>query len=236
MVSKTKMLALVKAFDWREAEKGFADSPELIDFRDQRGRNFLHLCAMVDVEKAGNKKNPKDSIKMAALLIELGLDISGAAFERHNWRATPLWHAMGKNYPLATYLLEQGCDPEHCLWGAAMGGNVRSTKLLLAHGATVDPVYASDGSTPLQLAVKGGHWAVAELLLEAGAKVDYQGPDKRTPLHWALKNGADKKDLRRLLKYGARGDIGDGDGRTAAEIMGRKKDPGFGKLAEQFFA
>ena len=117
-----------------------------------------------------------------------------------------------------------------------MAGDLKQAKLLLAHSASVDPVYDSDGTTPLLLAVKGRHWAVAEVLLKAGANANIQDPNKRTSLHWALKNGAEPKHVETLFKYGASGDIEDGDRRTAEAIMRRKRDPAFGKMADRFLA
>ena len=175
-------------------------------------------------------------LKLAALLIERGLDASEAAFRRHNWKATPLWHSIsqGQNLELASFLLEQGCNPEHCLWSAAFDDNAEAVELLIGQGAEVDPIYESDKTTPLLVAVKGGHFAAAEALLARGANVNYQDPQQRTVLHWALKNGTDSKHVGMLLKHGARGDIPDGDGQTAAAIMKRKKDHSFRKMAEKF--
>ena len=236
MVSKTKMTSLVRAFNWKEVQQGLDESPDLIEFRDNKGRSFLHICCMVNIKK--NKKlKPKDSIKVADLLIERGLDASEAAFHRHNWKATPLWHAIsqGENLELASFLLKQGCDPEHCLWSAAFSNNAKAVELLIRQGAEIDPIYESDKTTPLLVAVKGGHFAAAESLLALGADINYQDPQQRTPLHWALKNGTAAKHIGTLLRYGARGNIPDEDGRMASEIMKRKKDPSFRKMAEQYF-
>ena len=39
--------------------------------------------------------------------------------------------------------------------------------------------------------------------------------------------------MAQAVEHGARGDIRDADGRTAAEIMRRKKDPAFHRLADR---
>lgn len=197
MVSKTKMLSLIKTFNWQEAQSGFEKTPDLIKYRDDKGRNFLHLCCATNIKN--NQLKAKDSIKLAA------------------------------------FLLEQGCDPNHCLWAVAFKDDPASIKLLIRHKAEIDPVYESGGLTPFLSAVKGGHWAAAKELLNLGANVNFQDPKQRTALHWALKNGAPKQQVRLLLDHGARGDLKDEDGRNAAEIMKRKKDPELGKMAEQFF-
>jgi len=72
-------------------------------------------------------------------------------------------------------LLERGADPNRTnlhghapLCGAARRGDLRSTRLLLAHGARVDHA-GDDGRTPLMLAVMFDHAEVVGVLLEAGA-------------------------------------------------------------------
>lgn len=61
-------------------------------------------------------------------------------------------------------------------------------KLLLQHGATVD---MSDvkGQSPLQVAVKNGHYECAELLLQAGANPNGNSANCSSPLCIAAMNG-----------------------------------------------
>ena len=49
MTSMTRMQALIKGFRVREIAEGFRLNPDLVRFRDKRGRNWLHLCASVNV-------------------------------------------------------------------------------------------------------------------------------------------------------------------------------------------
>lgn len=236
MPSKTQILSIVKALDWKSAEAEFSETPELVDFRDDRGRSLLHHCAMVNVS-GDDDLTAENSLKMASLLIEKGLDPSEEAFARGNWKATPLWHAvsLGKNVKLAEFLLNKDCDPNHCLWSACFDNNEEVIRLLVSHGADVDPIYENE-ETPLMTAVKGGHWEAAKTLLDLGADVNYQDSNKRTSLHWALKNRATKDQVRILLENNARGDIRDVDGDTSQEIMMRKKDPEYQTIASEFFA
>jgi uncharacterized protein len=46
-----------------------------------------------------------------------------------------------------------------------------------------------------------------------------------------LKKGSELKHVEMVVSYGARGDIPNKDGVTAADIMRRKKDPAFRALA-----
>jgi len=52
-----------------------------------------------------------------------------------------------------------------------------------------------------------------------------------TAFHIMLKKGSDFEHFAMLAKHGARGDLPGPDGKTAIEIMCRKKDERFRKLA-----
>ena len=75
MVSKTRMLDWVKGFEWQDVERGLDESPELIGFRDNKGRNWLHLCCGVNAAKT--KQKPTDSIRTA--------DVLARAQRRRGW-------------------------------------------------------------------------------------------------------------------------------------------------------
>ncbi len=49
-----------------------------------------------------------------------------------------------------------------------------------------------------------------------------------------LRKGSDARHIAMLLVHGASVDIAGADGMTAAQIMSRKRDPAFRRLAEQF--
>ena len=66
-----------------------------------------------------------------------------------------------------------------------------------------------------------------------GADVNCQDPKGMTALHYMLKKGSDKKFFEMLIAHGARGDIKNNDGVMAAELMRKKKDPQFRRMADQ---
>ena len=115
MVSRTRMIELVRSHDGEAVERGVAENSALLDYRDERGRNWLHLCCM-----AVPKKSSGPSLRTAAILLR-HYDLNGPAFVEGNWKATPLWHAIafGRNLPLADFLISRGSDPNHCLFAAA---------------------------------------------------------------------------------------------------------------------
>lgn len=233
MISKTKMLPLVEQCRWKAVKEAIDENPGLIGFRDEKGRNWLHLCCSVDIKK--RRVKAADSIKTAEILLKAGLDINQEAFSEGKWKATPLWYsiAFGKNLALSEYLLKRGSDPNHCLWAAANNDDADAIRLLIHYGAE-DP--SSEDASVFLAAIYWNRFAAAEELLKLGADVNFQDSNKMTALHYLLKKGSDKKHVRMLIKYGARGDIKNGSGVTAAEIMSRKRDPEFREMAGRLLA
>lgn len=227
--SKTRLTGCVKAFDTDAVVAGLKSRPDLLHHVDERGRNWLHLCASIDVHKRG--MHPADAIPLASALIDFGIDVNAAAFTEGTWRATPLWYAIarGGNIDLARYLLASGSTPEHCLWAAVYREDLDMIALLVDAGARLEAV--AEEETPLLHAVKYSRFRGAEALLEAGADPDYRDVRAMTALHYMLKKNSDIRHFRTFAAYGARGDIPDRDGRTAAEILSCKRDPAFHAVA-----
>lgn len=229
MTSRTRLTDDVKAFRWQAVDAGLGESPQLLPVRDRRGRTWLHQCCMVNPAAKG--LDPQDGVHTANVLLKHGLDLNDAAFTEGSWKATPLWCAIafGQNLPLAGHLLELGCDPNHSLFAAVWNKDLTAIDLLMAHGADVDS--RAEGQTPFLGAVGWSRFREAEALLRHGADVNALGDDGRTALHMALKKDSDRLHLEMLIAYGARGDIPDKDGRTAQQIMRRKRDPDLQALA-----
>ena len=216
MISRTRMITLVRNFSADEVSKGLDEKPELLRYRDERGRNRLHLCAGVDVCKDVCKDvcrdvsrktnlNTENSVRLGAVLLERGLDINAPAFTEGSWCATSLWYAVGRghNLPLAKFLLKSGSTPEHCLWAASFSEDLEMLRLLIEAGASLEAV--AEGETPLLGAVKTSKFRAARLLLDAGCDPDYQDARGMTALHYMLKKNSDKKHIGLFVKYGAGG-------------------------------
>jgi len=227
MVSKTAMLALVKAFRWNDVDAALRHTRDLIAFRDERGRNWLHVCCATKVH------GPKvtDSVRTAEVLLAHGLDVDREAFTEGTWKATPLWYAVGRgrNLALAEYLLKRGCNPNHCLFAAAFNDDIPAIRLLGRYGADVNESALDE--TPFLGAVKISHFGPAKVLLELGADPNYRDRRGMTALHYMLKRGSDKKHFAMLLAHGARGDIPNGQGMSAIDLLSRKRDPAFRRIA-----
>jgi hypothetical protein len=229
MISKTAMLPLVRELRWKEVRDGLIENPDLIGVRDKRGRTWLHLACGVNKERAASAR---DGIKLVEILLERGLDLNDAAFTEENFRATPLWYAIafGKNLELARFLLKRGADPNSCMFAAAYNNDAAAIRLLAQYGADIDP--ETEGSTPLLFAVQWSRFKGAEELLKLGGDPNYQDSKGTTALHCMLKKGSDKKYIRMFLGYGAKTDIKNNAGVTAAAIMMKKRDPDFRRMLQ----
>lgn len=229
MISKTAMLALVQGFRAADIDKALTENPKLKDVRDKRGRNWLHICCGRKVAKG----QEKDSIKTAQVLLKHGLDMNSVAFTEGDWKATPVWYAVGwgKNLALAEFLLQRGANPNYALWAAGFNDDLVAIRLLVKHGADLeDPSVTFE--PPLLGAVKWSHFGPAEELLKLGANPDSQDKNGMTVLHLMLKKNSDKKHIAMMVRMGARGDIENKAGVTAIDILRKKKDLDLRKLGE----
>ena len=234
LASRTALTESVKGFRHREVAAALAENEELLAWRDTRGRSWLHLCCATDPSRGGRRA--ADSVRTADVLLEAGLDIDEPAFREGSWQATPLWFAVarGRNPVLVKALLERGAEPNHCLWAAAFNSDLRAIDRLVAAGAEIDPV--TEGETPFLGAVKTSHFDAAKRLLKHGASPDFRDARGMTALHYMLKKSSDIEDFRMVVGFGARGDIPGPDGRTACEILAKKRDPAFRALAAKLEA
>jgi len=101
-----------------------------------------------------------------------------------------------ERYDSAVYLMEHGMDPNTMSWhhvtllhDMAEKGFIDKAKLLIKHGADINPVDEEYQSTPLGMAARWGQTAMAEYLLSAGADPNKSGASWSTPLAWARKKG-----------------------------------------------
>lgn len=200
--SKTKLLALVRALDWKAVSLAVSRHPDLLDYRGKRGENYLHVCCSIDIAK--HRQTAANSIKTADALIDAGLAVDREAFREGAWKATPLWYAIGRghNLELAKRLLERGSTPEHCLWAAAYHDDPKAIRMLVQAGATVDATH--DGETPLLFAVKWSRFAAAAALLECGADPNVRDDSGNTPMRIMMKKRSDASHVRMFLEHGAR--------------------------------
>lgn len=231
MASKTSLTDKIKRMDVDGVASDLTEAPDLVTFRDPQGRNWLHLTCSVDVNK--RRIDPARSVAMADLLLGHGLSLDEPAFMEGSWEATPLWYtiARGRNLVLARHLLSLDCSPEHCLWAALWWDETDTIALLLDHGASLEAV--AENETPLLGAIKVSRLKSARALVEAGADPDFVDGKGNTALHYLLKKNADIAFFELMVEAGARGDIPGPDGRTAIDVLKRKRDAAYHDIADR---
>jgi hypothetical protein len=230
MFSKTALLQAVKAFNWKDVDSGLEQRPDLLDHREAREKNWLHVLCSTQLR--GRK--PAASLKTADVLLERGIDLQAHAFTEGTWKATPVWWcvAWGRNLALAEHLLKLGAAPHYSMFAACWNDDVPALDLLLKYGAVVDDL-TSGGETPFLGAIAWSRFGFAEALLNRGADVNARNTKGLTAFHIMLKKGSDFEHFAMLTRYGARGDLPGPDGKTAIEIMSRKKDERFHRLVNR---
>jgi uncharacterized protein len=225
------MLPLVRAFDWKAVDAGLKQRPDLVGHRDDQQRNWLHICCATRLEG----RDPRLSIRTADVLMAHGIPLSSHAFtEGKNWKATPVWFSVahGQNLALAKHLLKLGGSPHYSLYAASYNRDADAIRLLVSYGADIEEPHGA-GETPFLGAVGWSHFEAAEALVKCGANINAQDDRGRTAPHCMLKKNSAYEHFAMLAKLGARFDIPDASGVTAAEIMRRKKDKRFGELADR---
>jgi hypothetical protein len=101
-----------------------------------------------------------------------------------------------KHVDIAAFFMDNGMNPNHQSWhhvtlmhDMAQAGNIEKARLLLDHGADINPVDEEYRSTPLGFAARWGQQEMVRFLLERGADPNKAGAPWATPLAWALKKG-----------------------------------------------
>jgi len=115
-----------------------------------------------------------------------------------------------EKYDAAVYLMDHGMNPDVMSWhevrllhDMAQKGDIPKAKLLIGHGADLNPLEDEYQSTPLGMAVRWGHGEMVRYLLAQGADPNRSGAAWSTPLAWARKKG--HTDIEKVLLHaGAR--------------------------------
>jgi hypothetical protein len=98
---------------------------------------------------------------------------------------------------------------------AVQADDLEEVKMLISKGKRVNVKDRNyDGNSPLHFAVENGNLEIAEVLLNAGAKINYKNSEKRTPL-MMLDEDAGAELVNLLIRHGATIDFTDKKKNTA---------------------
>lgn len=139
------------------------------------------LTALMERGFDPNTRGPQGEIGLVAALHGENLAAAEALFARPDIRLD-LTNAAG----------------ESALMMAALRGEYDWSVRLIARGAPID----KPGWSPLHYAASGPEPRIVALLLERGAKVDAESPDRTTPLMMAARYGKEES-VKLLLARGA---------------------------------
>ncbi|HKS06621.1 MAG TPA: ankyrin repeat domain-containing protein [Gemmatimonadaceae bacterium] len=115
-----------------------------------------------------------------------------------------------KHADMGEYLLQRGMNPNHMDWNRvtllhdmAYTGDIAKARILLDHGADLNPIDEEYRSTPIGFAARWGKREMVAFLLERGADPNLAQAPWATPLAWARKKG--QTDIAGdLVRAGAR--------------------------------
>ena len=219
--SKTGFFDAVR--DWRVGDVAAAvrERPDFVAVLDSLGRTALHVCAR---RAARDAADVAASLATAKALVKAGADVNAIQPIKEGdevFPATALWYALafGRNRPLASYLLKQHADPNHCMFAMAYADDPKSAKLLRRFGAGLEET--AEGETPLIFAARHRRAKFMEWMLRGGA--DPNGRDRRgfTALHHAVRRRLPDSTLRALKKHGAGVRATATDGTSVADLATR---------------
>jgi hypothetical protein len=106
MPSKTSLLPLVRSFDWKAVAAGLDERPSLVAHRDERGRNWLHVCCATALDG----RDARPSLRTADVLLARGIDLNDPAFTEGRWNV----NAQNERGMTAAHLmLKKNSDYEH---------------------------------------------------------------------------------------------------------------------------
>ena len=199
-----------------EAEaRALIDRGAAIDARDRQGKTALGLAAEAN------------RLAVMKLLLERGADVNVRAVDG----STPLFEAAEQDRGAAIgLLLESGADPNlsgrngvRPLAAASYHGSADSVAALLKYGA--DPNALDDAGKSAMIYAAGHAYApIVALLIEAGVDVNRRYAHGLTALMWAAGHDASagvddvEATIKTLIAHGAKVDLKDDRGQTAATI------------------
>lgn len=222
-----KFVTAIRELDLDAVKEITTKDSKWLRWTDAKGRNALHFLGGVEIGDDAGKA--EESVEIVKYLLESGMDINSVQkIPDPNcgyFEAAPLWYAYtrGRNEKLYKYLLEQGANPDGCMWAIAWYDDIEAAKLFTRHGARLDH---ESKPTLSELFVGTFAWKkyrFAQWLLEQGADVNAVDDSGRSALFMAV-NRKDDALVKDLVKRGADPDKKDKNG-VSPRMLAEKKGP-----------
>jgi ankyrin repeat protein len=186
-----------------------------MDVKNNDGKTALHFAA----DLCG--------IDVLAVLIDAKLDVSA-----RDVKGNTVWHCAveGDRVENLKFLLDysdgwnrinvRNADGQTMLYCATSMNRAQTAMVEFLLGAGADPQARTiEGFGPLEIALAGGHERIAELLVQAGARVRAVDSKGLTACHWATRCiEAAATSVRFLVRAGASVTAISDDGRTPAHL------------------
>ncbi|MBP3967388.1 ankyrin repeat domain-containing protein [Paenibacillus lignilyticus] len=195
-----KYIRAVKALDVAVIKELLQKEPKWLQWSEEDGKNALHYVCGLDISDDPRKVDA--TLQIVKLLLTSGMDLNGVQRIPDDrcgfFSATPLWYAYtrGRNEKLYTYLLNEGANPNNCMFAIAWYNDVKAAIRFKEHGAEIeDSVFLS--------AFNWKKFEIAEWFLKNGTNVDYADSDGNTALHQAIQRKYKMDQIEMLLQFGA---------------------------------
>jgi ankyrin repeat protein len=208
-----KFISAIKTLDITRVEEILQKEPKWLAWSEDTGKNALHYLCGVDV--TNDAKKEAKSLEILLLLLKNGMDINSVHQIKDNcdfFLARPLWYAYtrGRNKTLYTWLLNNGANPDNCMFAITWYNDTEAAALFKKHGADIDD--NSIGETPFMGAFNWRRFDIAAWFLNNGADVNATDKHGNTALYYAVKKKYDNQQIELLLKHGADADKANNNG------------------------
>lgn len=198
-----KFIQAIKSLDLPLLERIILNEPKWITWTEEDGKNGLHYLGGVTI--ASHPEKADISIDILKLFIKSRMDINSIHLikgECDDFPATPLWYAYtrGRNEKIWKYLLDQGANPENCMYAIAWYDDAEAAAIFKQHGASIEGNNKMD--SPFFAAYNWKRYKVAEWFLQNSADVNFADAKGNTALYYAVKRKLKRDEIELLLRFG----------------------------------
>jgi ankyrin repeat protein len=217
-------------FNWLKSLREYYPTLPKNRLTEKEEQVFMQVCS-------GLRKHDTDSQSFKTWLSNMEECLGDrSALDRYLVRDPAVLLGV-KNTDILEILLNAGADPNlgmkwkddtditTILYTAVHSRNARAVRLLLEHGAdpTTGTSYMDIDDTCVACAIRNNDLDILQMLIEAGADLDFAIRCNRTPIITAIRED-NLAALKMLVEAGANPDLADEYGRIPAEYLNKEKN------------